>query len=193
MIPSKTAASSAAGCWMEIQTPQHLLPSITHAPRPMEGFTPPGVGPLTKLSALLIAMVAIVSIYFSCLSEGYADHCVVPDIPVPQVNNLGECLEACDKTSGCIDVSYVNGTPGPCYLKNTIVPIRPNSNIWGGRQITGCKTTTQATVKLHRKRVVNEKRPILPRGIPIGPDYTFFSTTTTVTRTSTYLAAASTT
>ncbi|KAL5115342.1 hypothetical protein ACEQ8H_006787 [Pleosporales sp. CAS-2024a] len=113
------------------------------------------------------------------------------------VNSLGECLEDCSKTLDCVDVSYEQGTPGPCYKKNAIGDIRVNSNIWGGRQLSGC-VATGPKLKLHRKRVV-KKEPdmamgrIFKRGIPYGPDYTYYGQPPkTVTSTSTVTNTAPT-
>jgi hypothetical protein len=106
-------------------------------------------------------------------------------------NSLKECLESCDKTPGCVDVSFVNGQPGPCYKKNAVGAIVPNSNVWGGRQMSGCIASV-AKLKLHRKRVVKtdqktDQKPgvnrFMKRGLALGPDFTFFQgqaqTTTT--------------
>jgi hypothetical protein len=98
--------------------------------------------------------------------------------------------------AGCVDVSYVAGTPGPCYMKNLIGAIRQTSNIWGGRLISGCTTPSKRNIKLHRKGVVHTpaKKLIQKRGIPYGPDFTFLGGgTSTVTQTSTTFAVVSTT
>jgi hypothetical protein len=61
-------------------------------------------------------------------------------------------------------------------MKGSIGDIRENSNIWGGRQLSKC--TSAGTLKLHRKRVVHGKRvngPMMKRGLPIGPDFTYLS------------------
>jgi hypothetical protein len=94
--------------------------------------------------------------------------------PIPYSNTLNECLKACDDTPGCIDVSYVNGTPGPCYMKQSIGAIIPNSNIWGGRKLTDC---TSNTLGLHRKRVAHVKKAIHKRAV-ITRTTTVVSTTT---------------
>lgn len=119
----------------------------------------------------------------------------VVGVPIPYTNTLNDCLRACDNTPGCVDVSYSPGTPGPCYLKGSIGSVRVNSNIWGGRQLTGCSSSTK--LKLHRKRVVHvqpAKRPLNKRvGLPVGPDFTFLGDrTTTVTYISTAVETTST-
>jgi len=77
-------------------------------------------------------------------------------------------------------VSFINGTPGPCYLKNELRPIVQNSNIWGGRRISDCIANP---LKLHKKRVVHAKRnskPLVKRD-PFGPDFTFVAGPSTST------------
>jgi hypothetical protein len=120
-------------------------------------------------------------------------------VPAPYTNSLNECLKTCDDTPGCIDVSWVIGTPGPCYMKGTIGDIRVNSNIYGGRQLSGCKSSSM--LKLHRKRVVHETRvvqetrlkgPLKKRGLPLGPDSIYLPQTSTVVSTSTTTATVAT-
>jgi hypothetical protein len=105
-------------------------------------------------------------------------------------NSLESCLAACDVTPGCVDVSYVIG--GGCYMKSSIGAIRENSNIYGGRQISGCTTRK---LRLHRKRVapVEPKKPVAKRAGYFGPDFTFTQSKVTATQTSTALATVSTT
>jgi hypothetical protein len=80
-------------------------------------------------------------------------------------------------------------------MKSSIAAIRPNSNIYGGRQVSGC--TSSGSLKLHRKRVVHENLAKLvtlqKRGLPIGPDFTYITSTSTVLSTSTITAAVATT
>jgi hypothetical protein len=80
-------------------------------------------------------------------------------------------------------------------MKSKAGDIVPNSNIWGGRQVSGCVTATHK-LKLHRKRVVRKEQksasPIQKRGIPYGPDFTYYqgqAQTTTTTSTVTQTAA----
>jgi hypothetical protein len=79
-------------------------------------------------------------------------------------------------------------------MKGSIGAIRQNSNIWGGRKLSSCTSSTK--LKLHRKRVVHAKaakKPLEKRGVPYGPDYTYITSTTTVTSTSTSFVTTSTT
>jgi hypothetical protein len=119
----------------------------------------------------------------------------VVSVPIPQTNTLGECLKACDDTPGCVDVSYVAGTPGPCYMKGSIGDVRINSNIWGGRKLSEC--TSSSKFKLHRKRVMHNQgsaAPIQKRGIPYGPDFIYYPPPpVTETQTSTTVITTGTT
>jgi PAN domain len=45
-----------------------------------------------------------------------------------------DCLEACDTTSGCLDVAYHH--PGYCYLKNTLTAPQQNSDVWGAKKLS---------------------------------------------------------
>ncbi|KAF2660805.1 hypothetical protein K491DRAFT_711394 [Lophiostoma macrostomum CBS 122681] len=52
-------------------------------------------------------------------------------------STFNECIDTCDSTSGCVDVSYIPGTPtGPCYLKNGIDTAVSNEKVWGAIDIT---------------------------------------------------------
>jgi len=113
-------------------------------------------------------------------------------------SSLGECIESCTNTLGCVDVSFVNGSPGPCYMKSKAGDIVVNSNIWGGRQVSGCTTAThKLKLKLHRKRVVRKDHKsanqIQKRGIPYGPEFTYYAEQATTTTTSTVTQTAATT
>lgn len=118
-------------------------------------------------------------------------------VAMSYANTLNECIESCTNTLGCVDVSFVNGSPGPCYMKSKAGDIVPNSNIWGGRQVSGCTTAThKLKLKLHRKRVVRKDHKsanrIQQRAIPYGPDFTYYpgqAQTTTTTSTVTQTAA----
>lgn len=125
---------------------------------------------------------------------------IVPDSPSQQ-SSLAACIEDCDNTTGCVDVSWVIN--GLCYKKGTIDDIRQNANIWGARQIAGCsQSSSLSKLKLHRKRVArNEpdfkgKVPTIKlhhfdmrqnglNGTAAGPDETYTTSTTTVTQTDT--------
>lgn len=52
------------------------------------------------------------------------------------------CLNACDSTSGCIDVAYAGKY---CYLKNSLTPGQSNSGVWGAKLVSNAGTTSSAT------------------------------------------------
>ncbi|KAF1930294.1 uncharacterized protein M421DRAFT_58497 [Didymella exigua CBS 183.55] len=126
-----------------------------------------------------------------CYSDRYGD-----DIPggTSYTNTLDECIADCDKTNGCVDVSYIRGSPGPCYKKSSVAAIQRNDNVFGALQLTGC--TSSIKLKLHRKRVVRSpttpKKIIHKRGV-FGPDFTYTQGTTTVTQTTTSTSVHNTT
>ncbi|KAF2006303.1 hypothetical protein P154DRAFT_256589 [Amniculicola lignicola CBS 123094] len=125
------------------------------------------------------------------------------DLGSQNAYTLDECMNICDATDKCMVVSYLKGSPGPCYLKSAANT--PNYNgVWGARQITGCtqkqqdpSPTSNNRLKLHRKRVVRHVEKVHhvveARAVGYaGPDYTFAgtvgSTTTTTIKTTTTVA-----
>ncbi|KAI4953074.1 hypothetical protein J4E86_006613 [Alternaria arbusti] len=114
-----------------------------------------------------------------------------------------QCLQACDNTTGCVNVSWVIGQPGACYMKGSIGDVRVNSNIIGGRKLSGC-----STFKLHRKRVAfaapkvklnkraavdDSKAKLEKRAGFFGPDFTFTQAQVTATSTATARTTVTTT
>jgi hypothetical protein len=155
--------------------------------------TPPHAEPRMRLSAVSIVLGTTVSILFRMVSHMLTDQTVGTAF----TNTLNECLEACDRTTSCVDVSYSSGTPGACYLKSSAGDIRRNSNIWGGRQLSGCTSQT-SKLKLHRKRVVHKAKrddtPIVERGFALGPDSTYLApAAVTATRTAVVTSTVGTT
>ncbi|KAK8250937.1 hypothetical protein HDK77DRAFT_196568 [Phyllosticta capitalensis] len=63
------------------------------------------------------------------------------DLGMKTANSLNQCIEYCEATAQCIQVSFVlpnpPGDPSPCYMKNTIMAPNVNQNIWGARKISG--------------------------------------------------------
>ncbi|KAF1348638.1 hypothetical protein BDV97DRAFT_399202 [Delphinella strobiligena] len=47
--------------------------------------------------------------------------------------SFGACIQTCDSTAGCIDVSYVNGA---CYMKSTLGSPSSNSGVWTATSTT---------------------------------------------------------
>lgn len=98
-----------------------------------------------------------------------------------------QCIQVCDDTPGCVDVSYIEGEPGPCFLKAKVGPRIPADRILGGRRISEC-TFASSTLKLHRKRVIVPVARIAKRAYTVGPGWIFTSTNTatkTITATTT--------
>ncbi|KAJ8116343.1 hypothetical protein OPT61_g2196 [Boeremia exigua] len=53
------------------------------------------------------------------------------DLSSVQTATFEACMDACDATTGCIDVSFSSGT---CYMKNTLNSASPASWVWTGRK-----------------------------------------------------------
>ncbi|KAE9988915.1 hypothetical protein EG328_005625 [Venturia inaequalis] len=64
------------------------------------------------------------------------------DISGASSPNLSACMETCDKTSGCIDVSF---TGGNCWLKSSIAGFYANTNVITGKKLSTSTTTTTTT------------------------------------------------
>ena len=62
----------------------------------------------------------------------------------PTYVTLEACVAACDRTSGCEDVSWVPGNPGLCCLK--VVPVS-NIDVWGAVKRSECTTTAIKAMK----------------------------------------------
>ncbi|QDS75155.1 hypothetical protein FKW77_008155 [Venturia effusa] len=70
------------------------------------------------------------------------------DFAVGYTDTYNGCINLCANTSGCVGVSYLQGSPGPCYMKNSIRPVVANSDVWGARAVnasTASATTSAAT------------------------------------------------
>lgn len=99
--------------------------------------------------------------------------------------------------SGCVDVSWLPGTPGgelnllpqrgnttngvvACYLKSAAQQVNINSNVWGARQISGCTVPVKPFEKrgaLHAgSTAVRTIATVSLRSASYaGPDYTWTS------------------
>lgn len=47
--------------------------------------------------------------------------------------NFAACMDACDGTDGCVDVSYVWGR---CYMKGSVTSSSPAGHVWTGRRVS---------------------------------------------------------
>lgn len=57
------------------------------------------------------------------------------DFSMGYTHTLGDCISKCAATSGCVDISWVPGRPGPCYLKNSIRPVVSAPHVWGAKSV----------------------------------------------------------
>ncbi|EMC92447.1 hypothetical protein BAUCODRAFT_27727 [Baudoinia panamericana UAMH 10762] len=57
------------------------------------------------------------------------------DTLLAYTNTYNACLDQCAARGSCVDVSYVPGSPGPCYMKNGVNPPQSNSAVIGGRAV----------------------------------------------------------
>lgn len=56
------------------------------------------------------------------------------------VNSFEECVNDCDTTAGCVDVSFV--WPNACYKKNTLTAAADNGAVWTARKKSSSSTNT---------------------------------------------------
>ena len=63
-----------------------------------------------------------------CSSDSYGG-----DISGVSTPSLAACINACESTSGCIDISYTGGT---CWLKSSLSPYYPNSAVASAKKIS---------------------------------------------------------
>ena len=54
------------------------------------------------------------------------------DMEPTQTDNFAGCMDACENTEGCVDVSYVNGA---CYLKNALNAVNDTGHVWTGIRV----------------------------------------------------------
>lgn len=62
--------------------------------------------------------------------ECYSDR-VGDNIATLYLDSFYECIQSCDATPNCVDVSWVNSARGPCYLKAHVYPVVQNTMIYG--------------------------------------------------------------
>lgn len=53
------------------------------------------------------------------------------------------CLNACDATSGCIDVAYAGKY---CYLKNSLEPGQANAGVWGAKRMGSAASSSSSVM-----------------------------------------------
>ena len=70
------------------------------------------------------------------------------DFQLTYTDTFEGCMATCAATSGCVDVSYEHGDPGPCYMKNKTVPASASSLVWGARLLGAfCPAQNGSTVQ----------------------------------------------
>lgn len=52
------------------------------------------------------------------------------DLTYAPADSLSECLDECTATKGCVAVSLVPGSPGACFLKSSVQPVKAASGVW---------------------------------------------------------------
>ncbi|KAK0284971.1 hypothetical protein LTR35_000308 [Friedmanniomyces endolithicus] len=55
------------------------------------------------------------------------------DLELIYVPSLSTCIDACNDNPKCVDVSWIPGNPGPCYLKQGVGAVEYKTEIWGAR------------------------------------------------------------
>ncbi|KAF2492266.1 hypothetical protein BU16DRAFT_108581 [Lophium mytilinum] len=61
-------------------------------------------------------------------------------------DSLEKCIELCESSAGCVDVSFLPGNPsGPCYLKQSVGEKQTNSGVWGALKVSGASATPSSS------------------------------------------------
>ncbi|TKA62267.1 hypothetical protein B0A55_10899, partial [Friedmanniomyces simplex] len=55
------------------------------------------------------------------------------DLGLVYTPTLDSCIAACASNSQCVDVSWIPGNPGPCYMKQGVGSVEYKTEIWGAR------------------------------------------------------------
>jgi hypothetical protein len=79
------------------------------------------------------------------------DHAGGDFLTVPHETTFQSCMDVCDDTNECVDVSWVWGT---CYLKNTLTEGIELGHVWTGRPIEEDKGKEEKATKL---KLIKEK------------------------------------
>ncbi|KAK3314415.1 hypothetical protein B0H66DRAFT_595135 [Apodospora peruviana] len=64
------------------------------------------------------------------------------DMGVQDIKTFAGCMDKCDSTPGCVDVSYV-GTA--CYLKSQLGPLNHAGHVWTGRRVSSSSSSTSSS------------------------------------------------
>ncbi|KAJ8111422.1 hypothetical protein OPT61_g5977 [Boeremia exigua] len=68
------------------------------------------------------------------------------------------CMDACDATTGCVDVSWVYGA---CYLKNTVNSGMTASQVWTGRLVSGAQLPSSSSPSSSEVLALSTSSPAL--------------------------------
>lgn len=64
------------------------------------------------------------------------------DLKNSPASSLSDCINQCINTNGCVDVSFVPGSPGVCYMKNNIGAPQTNYGVWAARNWYAISTSS---------------------------------------------------
>ncbi|KAF9698053.1 hypothetical protein EKO04_004265 [Ascochyta lentis] len=69
------------------------------------------------------------------------------DLPAVDSVSFAACMDTCDSTDGCVDVSYVWGR---CYLKSAVTSSSPAGHVWTGRKTSAGPSDSEALSALNQ-------------------------------------------
>ncbi|GME38091.1 hypothetical protein GTA08_BOTSDO10064 [Neofusicoccum parvum] len=107
--------------------------------------------------------------------ECFIDH-LAGDIGMSYQSSLDSCIDSCASTEGCVDIAWIPGSPGPCYLKGEVGTKISNQGVWGAMKditaptpsltglsssdITAATSTSTPTSTVCPKGFINPSTPI---------------------------------
>lgn len=100
------------------------------------------------------------------------------------------CIDACDNTEGCVDVSYVWGR---CYMKNSAVSSSPAGHVWTGRRTSAPPSDSEIFSSLQQDSgsfctsYISYKAPVATSLVTVTPTAATVLTVKTEVSTSTNL------
>lgn len=80
-------------------------------------------------------------------SQSYMIECGLDrpgNIKMVYTATFAACISACSTTSACVDVSYVSGGGGACYMKSSALAPGYNANVWGARLLSASSASSSA-------------------------------------------------
>ncbi|KAF1984824.1 multicopper oxidase [Aulographum hederae CBS 113979] len=83
------------------------------------------------------------------------------------VPGLAACINVCSSTEGCVDVSWVRGSPnGACYIKSSVGTAKANDRIFGAMLVSGCTASSSAPASTDASSSVPP--PLEPSSMPLS-------------------------